>query len=300
MAEPWHFEHLTLKSGLGMRIARAGKGPLVVMMHGFPECWYSWRHQLRGLSDSFDCVAVEMRGYGETDAPAGVENYTLDKLVGDLAGLIEALGHKRAIVVGHDWGGAVAWASALMMPEIVERLIVLNCPHLKRMNEELRRNPRQMLRSWYMAFFQIPRLPEALFRRRNFAVLDSSLRDGTVRKGAITDEDMRYFRDAFKKPYAITAAINYYRANFRTALVSRAPGNDWIDRKIAVPTMLIWGEQDFALGKEVTYGMSGLFTGPFEIRYIPDAGHWVQQETPDLVNQYMREFLAPLAKNAAN
>jgi len=300
MPEPWHFEHLTLKSGLKMRIARAGAGPLVVMLHGFPECWYSWRHQMRALSDSFDCVAAEMRGYGETDAPVGVANYTLDKLVGDAAGLIEALGHKRAVVVGHDWGGAVAWATALMLPEIVERLIVLNCPHLKRFNAELRRNPRQMLRSWYMAFFQIPRLPEAMFRRRNFAALDRTLRDGTVQKGAITDDDMRYFHDAFKNPHSITAAINYYRANFRSGLLARSARNDWIDRKIAAPTMLIWGEQDFALGKELTYDMNGLFTGPFEIKYIPDSGHWVQQEKPDLVNQYMREFLAPLLKPAAS
>jgi len=270
-----------------------------VMLHGFPECWYSWRHQLRALSDSFDCVAVEMRGYGETDAPVGVANYTLDKLVGDVAGLIEALGHKRAIIVGHDWGGAAAWASALMMPEIVERLVVLNCPHPKCLNAALRSNLRQMRRSWYMAFFQIPWLPEAIFRRNNFAALDSALKGSTVQKGAITDDDLPYFHDAFKNPYSITAAINYYRANFRSALLARPGQNDWIDRKIAAPTMLIWGEQDFALGKELSYGMDGLFSGQFEIRYIPDSGHWVQQEKPELVNQYMREFLVRPIKFAA-
>jgi epoxide hydrolase 4 len=296
MAEPWRFEKLTLKSGLGMRIARAGApgAPLVVMLHGFPECWYSWRHQLRALSAGFDCVAAEMRGYGETDAPAGVANYTLDKLVGDVTDLIEALGRSRATIIGHDWGGAVAWATALMRPDVVERLAVLNCPHLKRMSEELRRNPRQMLRSWYMAFFQIPRLPEAIIRRGNFAMLDRALRDGTVHKGAITDDDMRYFRDAFKNRYSITAAINYYRANFRSGLMARPGSADWIDRKIAAPTLVIWGEQDFALGKELTYKMEGLFTGPFEIRYIPDSSHWVQQDRPDPVNEYLHEFLAPL------
>jgi epoxide hydrolase 4 len=296
MPDPWRFEQLILKSGLHMRIARAGSpdAPLVVMLHGFPECWYSWRHQLRALCDSFDCVAPEMRGYGESDAPRGVMNYTLDKLVGDVVDLIAALGRERAVVIGHDWGGAVAWATALMRPEVVERLAVLNCPHLKRMSEELRRNFRQMRRSWYMAFFQIPRLPEALFRRRNFALLDRALKDGTVHKGVITDDDMRYFRDAFKNPYSISAAINYYRANFRSGLMARSGQNTWIDRKIAVPTMLIWGEQDFALGKELTYDMERLFTGSFEIRYIPDSGHWVQQERPDLVNGYLREFLSPL------
>ena len=293
MSDPWHFEKLTLKSGLNMRIARAGSpsAPLIVMLHGFPECWYSWRHQLRALSDSFDCVAVEMRGYGETDAPAGVANYTLDKLVGDVADLIAALGRERAVVVGHDWGGAVAWATALMRPELVERLIVLNCPHLKRMSQELRHNVRQMLRSWYMLFFQLPRLPEWSFRRRDFAVLGRALMDGTVTKGAITRDDMHYYREAFRNPYSMSAAINYYRANFRSGFMARSGTNDWIDREIAAPTMLIWGEQDFALGVELTDNMQPLFSGPFTLRKIPDAGHWVQQDQPELVSRYIREFL---------
>ncbi|MGO9800078.1 MAG: alpha/beta fold hydrolase [Candidatus Binatus sp.] len=291
MTEPWRFEKITLKSGLAMRIARAGAGPPIIMMHGFPECWYSWRHQMRELSGRFDCVALEMRGYGESDAPVGVANYTLDKLVGDTAELIEALGHRRAIVVGHDWGGAVAWATAMMRPDVVERLIVMNCPHLERMSHALRRNPRQMLRSWYMLFFQIPRLPEWMLRRRNYEGLVNALRNGTIQKGVFTESDLDYFRAAFRNPSAMTAAINSSRANFRTGFMARPGSDSWIDRKISAPTLLIWGEQDFALGKELTYGMEGLFTGPFDIKYIADSGHWVQQEKPELVNQYIREFL---------
>ena len=291
MPDPWRFEKLRLASGLNMRIARCGPigAPLLIMLHGFPECWYSWRHQLRALSDRFDCVASEMRGYGETDAPTGVSNYTLDKLVGDVEDLVHALGRERAIIIGHDWGGGVAWATALMRPALVERLAVLNCPHLKRFSEELRRNFRQMRRSWYMLFFQIPGLPEWGFRRNNLALLDAVLRDGTVNKGVITNDDMKYFREAFQNPYSVSAAINYYRANFRSGLMAR--NNEWIDRKIAAPTLLIWGEQDFALGVELTDDMARLFTGPFTLRKIPDSGHWVQQEKPDLVNQYLREFL---------
>ena len=291
MPEPWHFETLTLKSGLHMRIARAGSGPLLIFLHGFPECWYSWRHQLRALSDRFDCVASEMRGYGETDAPAGVANYTLDKLVGDVADLIAALGHDGAVVIGHDWGGAVAWATAMMRPEVVERLIVMNCPHLERMSYALRHNPHQMLRSWYMLFFQLPRIPEWVFRRRNFDALARALRDGTIQKNVFSETDLDYFRAAFRNPYSLTAAINYYRANLRSGFMARPGANTWIDKKISAPTLLIWGEQDFALGKELTYGMEKLFAGPFEIRYIPDSGHWVQQEKPDPVNQYVRDFL---------
>jgi epoxide hydrolase 4 len=294
MAEPWRFEKYQLRSGLNMRIARCGPAdaPLIVMLHGFPECWYSWRHQLRALSDSFDCVAPEMRGYGETDAPRGKTNYTLDKLVGDVADLIAALGRKRAIVIGHDWGGGIAWAVALMRPDVVERLVVMNCPHPRRLSEELRRNPRQMLRSWYMLFFQIPRLPEALFRWRNYALLERSMRDNAVQKDAFTDADMAYFREAFRNPYSITAAINYYRANLRSGFMARSGENHWIDRKIESPTLLIWGEKDFALGKELTYNMDSLFSGHFILKYIPDGGHWVQQERPAVVNDYVRDFLA--------
>ena len=291
MAEPWRFENITLKSGLHVRVARAGRGPLLIFLHGFPECWYSWRHQIRALSDGFDCVAAEMRGYGETDAPVGVRNYTLDKLVGDVADLIAALGHERATVIGHDWGGAVAWATAMMRPEIVERLVVMNCPHLERMSYALRHNPRQMLRSWYMLFFQLPRIPEWIFRRNNFDALARALRDGTIQRNVFSENDLDYFRAAFRNPYSITAAINYYRANFRSGVMTRPGANNWIDKKISAPTLLIWGEQDFALGKELTDDMDKLFTGPFEIKYIPDSGHWVQQEKPDLVNAYVRDFL---------
>ncbi len=168
MSEPWHFEKLTLPNGLGMRIARTGAGdrPPMVMLHGFPECWYSWRHQLREFAATMDCVAPEMRGYGETDAPVGVSNYTIDKLVDDVAGLINALGRQRAIVVGHDWGGIVAWATAMMRPEVVERLIIMNVPHPAKFRANLARfNFRQMARSWYILFFQLPWLPEAALRR---------------------------------------------------------------------------------------------------------------------------------------
>jgi epoxide hydrolase 4 len=167
----------------------------------------------------------------------------------------------------------------------------MNCPHPARFGRELRRNPRQMLRSWYMLLFQIPRIPEWTFRRHDYAMLTRALRDGTVQKNVFTDDDLRYFRDAFRNPYSITAAVNYYRANLRSGFMAKPGANNWNDHKIDAPTLLIWGEQDFALGKELTYDMEGLFSGRFEIKYIPDSGHWVQQEKPALVNQYMLDFL---------
>jgi pimeloyl-ACP methyl ester carboxylesterase len=298
MSDPWRFEFLTLRSGLRMHVARAGTGPLVLMLHGFPECWYSWRHQLRALSDTFECVAPDLRGYGDTDAPRGVANYTLDKLVGDVADLIEALGRKSAVIVGHDWGGAIAWAAALRRPDLVQRLVVMNCPHLARFRDEIVRNPRQLLRSWYMLFFQLPWLPELALRAGDFASLARMFRNTAVQKDAFTDDDLARLRSAFRHPYSATAAINYYRAMFRMNLLS-AGHSGWMRQKITAPTLVIWGEQDFALGKELTYGMDALFAGPFEIRYVPDSGHWVQQEKPDFVNRCLREFLSPLISRAA-
>jgi epoxide hydrolase 4 len=293
-AEPWHFETHQLPSGLKMRIARAGAGPLIIMLHGFPECWYSWRNQLREFSSSFDCIAPELRGYGETDAPVGVHHYAIEKLVDDVAGLVEALGCKRAIIVGHDWGGAIAWATAMMKPQIVERLIVMNCPHPKKFREHLRSNPRQMLRSWYMFFFQLPWIPEAMLRAGGFAAMTRAIHNSAVNKYAFSDADLDVFREAFKRPYAITAAINYYRALARGGFVRTPAANHWINRKIDAPTLLIWGEEDFALGKELTFDMRDLFNGPLQIKYVPGSGHWVQQERPEAVNRYMHEFLVDL------
>ncbi|MGH7948231.1 MAG: alpha/beta fold hydrolase, partial [Candidatus Binataceae bacterium] len=152
---------------------------------------------------------------------------------------------------------------------------------------------------WYLFFFQLPWLPEALFRAGNYRMLDRAFRQSAVQKDAFTDEDIEHYRAAFRNPYSATAAINYYRAMFRTTLRTSRADRERAMRKIAAPTLLIWGEQDVALRKELTYDMDDLFTGPFEILYIPDSGHWVQQEKPDLVNQYLREFLAPLAARAA-
>ncbi|MGH7987105.1 MAG: alpha/beta fold hydrolase [Candidatus Binataceae bacterium] len=291
VAEPWRFERLLLPNGLNMQVARAGAGPLVVMLHGFPECWYSWRHQIRALCGSFECAAPDMRGYGGTDAPRAVANYTIEKLVEDVAGLVQVLGRERAMIVGHDWGGAVAWATALMRPELVERLCVLNCPHPARFLLELRRNPRQMLRSWYMVFFQVPYLADAMLRANGAALVGRAIRSTAVNKRAFSDDDLAHFRKAFERPYSATAALNYYRALRRRDLMRTPPPDHWMRRRIAAPTLLIWGERDVALGKEMTYGMQELFSGPFEIKYVPDSGHWVQQERPNVVNQYLREFL---------
>jgi pimeloyl-ACP methyl ester carboxylesterase len=231
-----------------------------------------------------------MRGYNESDKPAGVANYRLDLLTADVMDLIRAFGEERAIIIGHDWGGGVAWTFAADYPQATERLIVLNCPHPDALQKQLRSNFRQLRRSWYMFFFQIPWLPEALVRINRRRLVEQAFRGMAIRKEAFPDEALRRYVEALAKPGALTAAINYYRAMFRDFL--RRGERQFA--KIACPTLLIWGEEDVALGKELTYNMEPYFTDRFEIKYIPRCSHWVQQEQPELVNQYMLEFLADL------
>jgi pimeloyl-ACP methyl ester carboxylesterase len=297
-SNPWHFERIMLSNGLRLRAAVAGDGPLVVMLHGFPESWYSWRHQIRALSPSYKCVAPELRGYGESDAPRGVENYRVEELAGDLRGLIHDFGRERAVVIGHDWGGAIAWVASLMHPEVVERLVILNCPHPRQMGRLLRSSFRQLVRSWYIFFFQLPWLPELMMRAGNFFLPMQAMRAGAVHKDAFSEADLEYFRKALSPPYSVTAALNYYRALARRDLLGEPAAGHWLARKVEAPTLIIWGEQDIALTRELTYGMEDLFACGFTVRYVPDSGHWVQQEKPELVNQLIADFLSTPAAQA--
>jgi pimeloyl-ACP methyl ester carboxylesterase len=300
-------------NGIRLHCAVDGEGPLVIFLHGFPECWYSWRHQLAALAPRFRVVAPDLRGYNESDKPAGVSAYALPELVADVHGLVQAFGEREAVIVGHDWGGAIAWTFAMEHPEATRRLVVMNCPHPAIFGQAIRTNRRQLARSWYMFFFQIPWLPETLFGLGHAALIARAIREATVCKDAITDEDLRYLRDAASRPGALRSALNYYRAAFRgpetvaawppwlrrfvygdrPVTPARERLEDW--PKIAAPTLLVWGEEDVALGKELTLGMEPLFTGPFAIKYIPLSGHWVQQEQAEVVNGYLLDFLGDLA-----
>jgi len=293
--------------GITLHCAVAGEGPLVILLHGFPECWYSWRHQLEALSTRFRVVAPDLRGYNESDKPRAVRAYELGELVADVDALIEAFGATEAGIVGHDWGGGIAWTFAMERPLRTRRLAVLNCPHPAIFSQALRANPRQLLRSWYMFFFQIPWLPETLLGLNHAAAVGRAFRDSVIVHDAITDEDLRVLRDAASRPGALRSGINYYRAIMRKQFRADAPAwlrrlAGWTDepapRKVAdwpritAPTLLIWGEQDVALRKELTYGMEPLFDAPFRIHYIPESGHWVQQEQAALVNELLLAHLA--------
>ncbi len=312
-------EHRVVETnGIRLHCAVDGAGPLVVFLHGFPECWYSWRHQLAALAPHFRVMAPDLRGYNESDKPAGVDAYAMPQLVADVAGLIAAEGRQDAVIVAHDWGGGIAWSFAMEHPELTKRLVVMNCPHLAIFQQQLRVDPQQLAKSWYMFFFQIPWLPETLLGLGRAWPIANAMRRATIQRGALTDEDLRVLRAAASRPGALRSAINYYRAVFRSdeaiagmpsalrrflygdrpAPAARERLEDW--PKITAPTMVIWGEQDVALRKELTYGMDPLFTSPPRIEYVPDSGHFVQQEKPELVNALLLDFLGDLVARPAD
>lgn len=258
-------------------------GPLVVLLHGFPEFWHSWRRQIPVLAEAgFRVVAPDQRGYNLSDKPSGIHAYRLDALTADVAAILDWAGRERAVVVGHDWGGAVAWRFAMDYPHRVERLVVMNAPHPVAFARELRRWP-QRRRSWYMFYFQIPWLPQTLFSLSPMGTARLFFRKAAYRKNAFSDEDLRAFATALAQPGAMRAMIHWYRAAFRYPPAQRV-------RPIEAPALLIWGVQDIALGVELTRGLEK-WVPNLTVRYIQDCGHWVQNEATDEVNAALLAFL---------
>lgn len=283
---PWQHTFLPT-NGIRLHAVTAGEGPLLLMLHGFPECWYSWRHQIPALAAAgFQVVAPDLRGYNTSDKPA--TGYDIETLVEDVTGLLDHCGAEKGLIVGHDWGGAIAWAVALAHPERVEKLIVLNIPHPTLLARALRTNFRQMLRSLYILFFQIPVVPEWLIRRNNYRLIQRTFRGTAAHPERFTDADIAVYRTAASQPGALTAMLSYYRALRRGKMLQWARGGP--PAVVRMPTLMIWGEQDHALGKELTFGTAELVPD-LRIRYLPDASHWVQQDQPEAVTQLMLEFL---------
>lgn len=289
---PDAFDHRYIQvNGIRIHYVQAGAGGrLLVLLHGFPEFWWSWRYQIPVLSRHFTVVAPDLRGYAETEKPAW--GYELDVLVNDVVTFIHELGHTRAIVVGHDWGGNIAWSLAIAYPQRVERLIALNMPHPALIARALGRNWRQTLRSWYLLFFQLPLLPEVLIRANNYKSVERAFRGMAVDKSCFDEQTIARFKAALAQPGALTAAINYYRALFQQGARGMFHGTGM---RVQAPTLMIWGEQDFALGKELTYGTHH-FVPDLRIRYLPNCSHWVQQERASEVNAAILDFLKDLLK----
>jgi pimeloyl-ACP methyl ester carboxylesterase len=273
-----------------LAVAEAGDpaGEPVILLHGFPEGSHSWRHQLPVLAEAgFHAVAPDLRGYGGSDRPSAVDDYSARKLVGDVAGLIRALGHESAHVVGHDWGGGLAWGLAGTSPGSVRSLTILNAP-VGQVSARLRREDRgQQAKSWYMLLFQFPGVAEAWLSDDDFANLRSFV-FGTAAPGAFPPEDRQVVVDALRRDGALTAALNWYRANMPPASWLRDPPDP---PEVTVPTMIVWGEADAYMDPVLLERSAATVTGPLRVERLPGVSHWVQQEAPDRVNGLLLDFL---------
>lgn len=272
--------------GIRLHVAHSGDGPAVVLLHGFPEDWRTWKHQIPALvSSGFAVFAPDLRGYNESDRPQYRGAYHMKHLVEDVASIVRATGRPRAHIVGHDWGGILAWAFAGVHADLVDRLVVLNAPHLELFHRRARPLSSQWFKSWYTLLFRIPSLSEWVLSAGDYRLL----RDLFLRRPALpafSEADARGYIEAFAKPGALTAALRWYRDNASPDAVqlSRAA-------RSAAPTLVIWGDRDSALGVDLLDGLDRMAPN-LRIHRIAGASHWVQNEAPDEVNRVMIDFLS--------
>jgi len=278
-------EEFTIQNGsVSLHAVGAGpaNGPLVILLHGFPEFWYGWRRQIEPLAAAgFRVVVPDQRGYNLSGKPAGVQSYAMPHLVSDVKAIADQLGRERFFLAGHDWGAAVAWSVALQHPERVSRLAILNVPHPSVMLRFLRTNRRQMLRSWYIFWFQIPSLPEMLFSAFEFRTGTKALVSSS-RTGTFSEEDLARYRVAWSQPGALTAMIHWYRALFRFR-------TQFPDRTVRVPTRILWGARDAFLLEEMAEASLRYCTNAELIKFA-DSTHWLQHEQPERVAELLVEF----------
>lgn len=274
-------------NGLTFEVDQCGSGTkFALLLHGFPESKFSWRHQMPLLAElGYTVWAPNLRGYGKSSKPPAVADYHIDHLVADAAALIDAAGSKNTLLMAHDWGAVIAWNLAIRKVRPLERLVIMNVPHPACMARELR-TWAQRRKSWYIFFFQIPWLPERALARRKAQAVGRAFSDMAVDKSrfpvAVTDE----FRRNALEPGALTAMVNYYRAAVRAGEKAMNPVPGTVD----VPTLMIWGEEDTALGKATTLGTDKYVTD-LTLRYLPGVSHWVQQEAPETVNAMIEAWL---------
>lgn len=281
-------EHVFMPSnGITLHVVQAGpvEGPVALLLHGFPETWRAWSAQIDALADAgYRVWLPDQRGYGESERPSGVRSYHLDTLADDIRGLVAQSGQRKVALLGHDWGGGVAWWLAYRHPELIERLVVVNAPHVGLMARQMTRSLRQLRRSLYMFLFQLPRLPEfILLRDGQRALLDMFAR--TSRPGTFDAADLAAYRVAWTRPGAMTAMLDWYRAG-----VPARPAMRRMTR-VAVPVLLIWGEQDAFLERELA-GASIELCDRGRLATIEEAGHWVLREASTQVNRLVVEFLS--------
>jgi len=291
MSETPDIQHQFVQAnGLRFHVATCGDGDrLALCLHGFPECWYSWRYQLPLLARlGYRAWAPDLRGYGQTDRPPHREDYAIERLLDDVAGLIDAAQARSTLLLAHDWGAVIAWYFAMRRLRPLERLVIMNVPHPAVMDRVIRM-PKQMARSWYALFFQLPKLPELLLGARHQRAIGDAFRNSAIDKRRFPDAVLQVYRDNAAAPGALTAMLNYYRALVRGGGADRQRrlGYPIID----TPTLMIWGEEDVALCKDTTYGTDA-HVRDLTLRYLPNVSHWVQQEAPETVNAMLEAWLA--------
>ncbi len=274
-------------NGLSFEVLTCGEGDrLALCLHGFPEHAISWRHQLPALTDlGFRVWAPNLRGYGKSSRPKGVKSYCLDNLVADVAGLIDASGAREVVLLAHDWGAAIAWEFAYRQVRPLSKLVIMNVPHPACFMKGVK-TLKQLRKSWYIFFFQIPFLPEYLLGRKGAKAVGDAFARTSCDRDRFPDDLLAVYSANATQPGALKAMINYYRAAYRY--------HKWPDPEdfpiIDTPTLLVWGEEDMALGKELTID-TDQFVSNLTTRYLTGVSHWVQQEAPNSVNAMVDAFL---------
>ena len=282
--------HFIQANRIRLHYVTQGEGDLIILLHGFPEFWYSWRYQIPVLARNFKVVVPDLRGYNQSDKPA--TGYDLTTLATDINSLVENLGYNRAHIVGHDFGGAIAWRFAQKFPHMLNRLVILSAPHPSRFAANLIQDLNQLRRSWYIFAFQVPGLPEWLIQQNLKNFVQTVFRGLAVRKGFFTRETSAMYEAALRQPGAIASALKYYRQLFSPLI--------WISdiwstvssgspQLITAPTLVLWGEEDAVLSGRIAEDLRHAVSASFELKFLPNCGHWIQQESPQTVN---RELLA--------
>lgn len=286
LSSEWQ-HHFVETNRIRLHCVTQGDGELVLLLHGFPEFWYSWRFQIPALARHFKVVVPDLRGYNESDKPSS--GYDLDTLSADIQGLIENLGYARAHIVGHDWGGTIAWHLAQKFPQYLNRLAILNAAPPQRFLQEMASNLDQLRRSWYVLAFQVPGLPEWLIQQNLKEFVSNLFQGQAIRKGAFSREETALYQSALEKPGALSAALNYYRQML-------SPWN-WLKdfgrtpNLVTAPTLVLWGEEDPLLSQNMIKELDQLVRAPFKLTMVPHCGHWIQQEAPQTVNRELLAFL---------
>jgi len=274
-------------NGIKLHVVTAGdpSAEPIFLLHGFPETWQCWDHQIPFLVENgYYVIAPDQRGYNLSDKPEGVQNYRIDILAQDIIGLIEAMGYEKVYLGAHDWGAAVAWQIATHHPQYLKKCAILNVPHPSIVTADFRRfNLKQIARSWYMFFFQIPLFPEWFARQNDW--WDAALLRKSSHPDTFTEEEIAHYKDAWSQPNAMRSMINWYRAAFRYSIFSGTPSKG----SITVPILMLWGEQDIALGKHLAKRSIQLCNDG-ELIFFPDATHWITHDEPATVSQHFTEF----------